>query len=127
MRCQIDEWKYHNPGWKYAHWEQKGVPLRIEVGPRDLERGGARMAVRFTEEKVDVGADELADVVEKKLMDVQAGMLAKAKEFRDAHLVQVTEWKDFVPNLELHNLVLTPWCVYDVHDFDVVIFLLSSS
>merc|ERR1719253_2279780 len=39
VRCKLDDRGIYNPGWKYAHWEQKGVPLRIEVGPRDLERG----------------------------------------------------------------------------------------
>ena len=110
IRSKLDDRLVYNPGWKYAHWEQKGVPLRIEVGPRDLENRQARMVVRFGGEKIDVGVDELAESVEKKLVEIQSNMFNKAKEFRDDHLVQVTEWKDFVPNLEKHNLVLTPWC-----------------
>lgn len=113
VRVKLDDRSIYNPGWKYAHWEQKGVPVRIEVGPRDLEKGQARCVVRFGGEKVDVAVDEIADWVEKKLKEVQDSMFTKAKDFRDAHLVQVTEWKDFVPNLELHNLVLTPWCVFE--------------
>jgi prolyl-tRNA synthetase len=110
IRAKLDDRLIYNPGWKYAHWEQKGVPIRIEVGPRDLEKRQARMVVRFGGEKIDVSVDTIASDIEKKLKEVQANMLAKASEFRDNHLVQVTEWKDFVPNLELHNLVLTPWC-----------------
>jgi len=110
IRCKLDDRVIYNPGWKYAHWEQKGVPIRIEVGPRDLEKKEARMVVRFGGEKIDVSVDNLADAVEKKLVEVQNGMFAKATQFRDDHLVKVTEWKDFVPNLELHNLILTPWC-----------------
>jgi len=118
VRCKLDDRVIYNPGWKYAHWEQKGVPIRIEVGPRDLEKGQARMVVRFGGEKIDVGVDELAEVVEKKLVEVQNGMFEKARKHRDDHLVQVTEWKDFVPNLELHNLVLTPWCGGEHQDWE---------
>mmetsp|Transcript_7395 Transcript_7395/g.15992 ORF Transcript_7395/g.15992 Transcript_7395/m.15992 type:complete len:738 (+) Transcript_7395:148-2361(+) len=118
VRVKLDDRSIYNPGWKYAHWEQKGVPIRIEVGPRDLENGQARMVVRYNGEKTDVAVDELADVVEKKLKEIQDEMFKKAQEFRDAHLVQVTEWKDFVPNLELHNLVLTPWCGGEHQDWE---------
>lgn len=110
IRCKLDDRSIYNPGWKYAHWEQKGVPIRIEVGPRDLDNRQARLVIRFGGEKIDVAVDNLASDVEAKLEEIQNNMFAKAKEFRDDHLVQVTEWKDFVPNLELHNLVLTPWC-----------------
>ena len=118
IRCKLDDRLIYNPGWKYAHWEQKGVPIRIEVGPRDLENKQARMVVRFGGEKIDVSVDDLAGAVENKLVEVQTNMFNKAKEFRDDHLVQVTEWKDFVPNLELHNLVLTPWCGGEHQDWE---------
>jgi prolyl-tRNA synthetase len=110
VRCKLDDRDIYNPGWKYAHWEQKGVPIRIEVGPRDLENRQVRMVVRFGGEKIDVNFDDLGPSIIAKLDEVQSKMLSRAKEFRDDHLVKVTEWKDFVPNLELHNLVLTPWC-----------------
>lgn len=100
----------YNPGWKYNHWEQKGVPLRLEVGPRDIEQQSVRIVVRYNGEKIDLPIVGLAETLKAKLVEIQAAMFAKAKETRDAHLVQITEWKDFVPNLELNNLVLTPWC-----------------
>jgi len=118
IRCKLDDRLIYNPGWKYAHWEQKGVPIRIEVGPRDLEQKQARMVIRFGGEKIDVAADDLASTVEKKLVEIQDNMFKKALAFRDDHLVQVTEWKDFVPNLELHNLVLTPWCGGEHQDWE---------
>jgi len=118
IRCKLDDRSIYNPGWKYAHWEQKGVPIRIEVGPRDLENKQVRLVVRFSGEKIDVGVDDLADTIAKKLDEVQKGMFAKALQFRDDHLVKVTEWKDFVPNLELHNLVLTPWCGGEHQDWE---------
>eukprot|EP00569_Conticribra_weissflogii_P006704 CAMPEP_0171342016 /NCGR_PEP_ID=MMETSP0878-20121228/12861_1 /TAXON_ID=67004 /ORGANISM="Thalassiosira weissflogii, Strain CCMP1336" /LENGTH=744 /DNA_ID=CAMNT_0011844537 /DNA_START=55 /DNA_END=2289 /DNA_ORIENTATION=+ len=110
IRSKLDDRSIYNPGWKYAHWEQKGVPIRIEVGPRDLEKKQARLVVRFGGEKIDVDVSSIADTISTKLEEIQSNMFTKAKEFRDSHLVKVTDWKDFVPNLELHNLVLTPWC-----------------
>ena len=118
IRCKLDDRSIYNPGWKYAHWEQKGVPIRIEVGPRDLENKQVRLVVRFSGEKIDVAVDDLAEFIEKKLDEVQKGMFTKALKFRDDHLVKVTEWKDFVPNLELHNLVLTPWCGGEHQDWE---------
>lgn len=100
----------YNPGWKYNHWEQKGVPIRVEVGPRDIEEKQARCVIRHNGEKVDINIDGLAVILKDKLEEIQETMFKKAKEARDAHVVKVTEWKDFVPNLELNNLVLTPWC-----------------
>jgi len=94
IRCKLDDRSIYNPGWKYAHWEQKGVPIRIEVGPRDLENKQVRLVVRFSGEKIDVAVDDLADTIAKKLEEVQNGMFAKAVQFRDDHLVKVTEWKE---------------------------------
>ncbi len=91
IRVKLNDRSIYNPGWKYVHGEQKGVLIMIEVGPRNMEKDQARMVVRLGGEKVDVDVDEMADWVEKKLKEVQESMFIKAKEYRDAHLVQVTE------------------------------------
>lgn len=118
IRAKFDDRTMYNPGWKYNHWEQKGVPIRIEVGPRDIEQKQARVVVRFNNEKFDVGTDVLASTVKGRLETIQSDMFEKAKESRDNHLVRITEWKDFVPNLEKHNLVLTPWCGGEYQDWE---------
>lgn len=100
----------YNPGWKYNHWEQKGVPIRIEVGPMDIEKNQARIAVRHDGSKADLPVEGLGATIAKMLDEIQTTMFEKAKVARDSHVVQVTEWKDFVPNLEKNNLVLAPWC-----------------
>lgn len=110
IRAKYDDRTMYNPGWKYNHWEQKGVPIRIEVGPRDFESKQSRIVLRFNGEKIDMSVDGLGAALKEKLEYIQKAMFEKAKAARDQHLVQVTEWKDFVPNLELNNLVLTPWC-----------------
>ena len=108
----------YNPGWKYNHWEQKGVPIRIEIGPRDVENKSARIVVRYNGEKIDLPIADIGKTLKDKLEEIQISMLAKAKSKRDDHLVKVTEWKDFVPNLEKHNLVLTPWCGGEHQDWE---------
>merc|ERR1712176_1174926 len=118
IRAKFDDRSMYNPGWKYNHWEQKGVPLRIEVGPRDVENKQARVVVRHSGEKVDLPVDGLADSLKIKLEDIHVEMFQKAKEARDSHLVHVTDWKDFVPNIEKRNLVLTPWCGGEHQDWE---------
>jgi prolyl-tRNA synthetase len=118
VRVKYDNRDSYNPGWKYNHWEQKGVPIRIEVGPRDIEQQSVRMVIRHSGEKIDVPFTSIGDSVTDKLKEIQLAMFTKAKAARDAHVVQVTEWKDFVPNLEQNNLVLTPWCGGEHQDWE---------
>lgn len=108
----------YNPGWKYNHWEQKGVPIRIEVGPADIEKKQARIVIRYNSEKIDVPVDGLGKDIVGRLDDIQKAMFERAKATRDEHVVQVIDWKDFVPNLELNNLVLTPWCGPEHKDWE---------
>ena len=110
VRVKYDDRDLYNPGWKYNHWEQKGVPIRMEVGPRDVERKSVRMVLRYNGEKKDIQIDGIGKATAEMLESIQESMFAKAKEARDSHVVKVTDWKDFVPNLEKNNLVLVPWC-----------------
>ncbi|KAL7565933.1 hypothetical protein ACA910_008394 [Epithemia clementina (nom. ined.)] len=110
LRAKYDDRSMYNPGWKYNHWEQKGVPIRIEVGPRDVEQKSARVVIRHNNEKQDLPVEGLGATLVQLLDTIQNDMFVKAKQARDSHIVQVTDWKDFVPNLEQNNLVLTPWC-----------------
>ncbi|EEC43698.1 predicted protein [Phaeodactylum tricornutum CCAP 1055/1] len=110
LRAKYDDRSAYNPGWKYNHWEQKGVPVRIEVGPRDIEQKSARVVVRHNSDKEDHPVEGLGSLLRNMMDVIHDAMFTKAKDARDAHVVQVTDWKDFVPNLEKNNLVLTPWC-----------------
>ncbi|KAJ1412016.1 hypothetical protein B484DRAFT_455472 [Ochromonadaceae sp. CCMP2298] len=110
VRFYIDDRHNYTPGWKFNHWEQKGVPIRIEVGPRDLANKQCRLVRRDTGEKIDVAFSEVATRVPALLLEIQDAMLAKARAGRDQKLVQVTKWADFVPALEQQCLVLTPFC-----------------
>jgi prolyl-tRNA synthetase len=83
-----------------------------------LENKQARIVTRYNGEKEDFSVDGLGSLLKEKLETIQAAMFKKAKDARDEHLVQVTDWKDFVPNLELNNLVLTPWCGGEHQDWE---------
>merc|ERR1719401_2000187 len=118
IRTKYDDRTNYNTGWKYNHWEQKGVPIRIEIGPRDYSEKKARVVIRHSFEKIDISLEELQHYITNKLEEIHSVMFEKALRHRDDHLVQVTEWKDFVPNLEKHNLVLTPWCGGEYEDWE---------
>lgn len=102
--------KNYTPGWKFNHWEQKGVPLRIEVGPRDITSSQCRLVRRDNGEKTDVPIANLGAHISSLLEEIQLSLFQKSKRERDEKIVQVTEWKDFVPALNRHCLVLTPFC-----------------
>ena len=110
IRVHMDNRTNYNPGWKYNHWEQKGVPLRLELGPRDLAQEQVRVVRRDTGEKEDVSFAVLRERVKLQLAQMQHEMLARATAERDSRLITCTDRKDFVPNLLKGNMLLTPWC-----------------
>ena len=110
VRVHLDARDNYTPGWKYNHWEQKGVPLRLEVGPLDLEKRTVRMVRRDTGAKADLGEAAVVTTVVDMLEEIQAALFAKSKAERDEKLVRVLEWKDFVPALNRQCIVLTPFC-----------------
>ena len=122
LRIKYDDRTIYNPGWKYNHWEQKGVPIRIEIGPRDVENQSVRIVTRYNGIKQDLSIIGLGIVLHDLLYNqIQVEMYNKAKQERDLHIVQVTKWDDFVPNLELYNLILTPWCGGEYQEWEDVV------
>lgn len=113
LRVEVDSRTVYTPGWKFNHWEQKGVPLRIEVGPRDLENKQARVVRRDNGDKVDLPLSELSARAEALMTEIQADMFAKAKAGRDAKIRNVMKWDDFVPALNDQCLAMTPFCDED--------------
>jgi prolyl-tRNA synthetase len=110
VRADVDSRQNYTPGWKFNHWEQKGVPIRIEVGARDFEAKQYRLVRRDNGEKTDHSVASVDTTIPAMLTTIQADMFSKAKAGRDEKMVQVTKWADFVPALNKHCLVLTPFC-----------------
>lgn len=110
IRVSADIRDDKNPGWKFNHWELKGVPLRVEVGPRDLEAGTVVAVRRVDKVKVVLQREGIVNVVKDQLDDIQKSTLDKARKERDEHIVQVNEWANFVPVLDKRNMALAAWC-----------------
>jgi prolyl-tRNA synthetase len=110
IRVELDERDVYTAGWKFSHWEQKGVPIRLEIGTRDAGAGTCVLVTRHSGAKEVVSVDDdLASGVSRLLETIQADMLENARRERDGRVSIVTEWKDFLPALERGNMVLAPW------------------
>ena len=96
----FDDDDNRKPGWKFAEYEMKGVPLRLAMGPRDLEKNTVELARRDTLEKTNVSFDGIADLVEELMDTIQTDMFEKAKSYRDANLYEVDSWDQFVDAIE---------------------------
>ncbi|MEP7280323.1 MAG: proline--tRNA ligase [Bacteroidota bacterium] len=95
VRVKYDDNDNNRPGWKFAEYEMKGVPVRIAFGARDLENNTAEIARRDTKEKKSRSLDGLADAVVQLLQEIQQAMFDKAKVYRDSHITRVDNWQEF--------------------------------
>ncbi|KAI3824610.1 hypothetical protein L1987_06074 [Smallanthus sonchifolius] len=110
IRAEADLRENYSPGWKYSHWEMKGVPLRIEIGPKDLANNQVRAVRRDNGEKVDIPMADLVDKVKGMLDNIQQSMFDVAKQKRDACIQVTRTWDEFVEALGQKKLILAPWC-----------------
>jgi prolyl-tRNA synthetase len=94
LRVHIDD-RDQRPGFKFNEWEIRGVPLRLEIGPRDVAAGTVVLARRDTSEKTTVARDELGQVAPALLDDIQAGLLAQAAAFTADHTRDVADYDAF--------------------------------
>jgi prolyl-tRNA synthetase len=95
VRVKYDNSDNQRPGWKFAQYELKGVPVRVAIGARDIQNNVAEVARRDTREKKSVSLDGLAGHIISLLDDIQEAMFKKAESFRAAHITRVDTWEDF--------------------------------
>lgn len=100
----------NTPGWKFNEWEMKGVPLRIEQGPRDIENGVVQIVRRDTFEKIEVARANVVETVKKLLDEVHENMYNKAKAFMDSHIVVCNTLEEMKEALDNKCFVKTMWC-----------------
>jgi prolyl-tRNA synthetase len=100
ISVKFDDNDNSRPGWKFAEYEMKGVPVRIALGARDLENNVAEVVRRDTKEKRSVSLDGLLNYIIILLGDIQQAMFNKAKTYRDEHITKVDSWNDFEKILE---------------------------
>jgi prolyl-tRNA synthetase len=92
---KFDNRDTHKPGFKFAEWELKGVPVRIAIGPRDLQQGTVEVARRDTKEKKVMKLDEVSIAVPTLLTDIQENIFKKSLHFRDEHITKVDSFQEF--------------------------------
>jgi prolyl-tRNA synthetase len=95
ITVKYDDDDSNRPGWKFAEYEMKGVPVRIALGARDLEKNVAEVVRRDTKEKSSISLDGLARHVMELLDDIQKSMYKKAEAYREQHTTIVDDWNDF--------------------------------
>ena len=100
----------NSPGWKFNEWEMKGVPLRIELGPRDIEAGKMLCARRDTLEKTELPLDNAVEEVKNMLQSIQKGLYEKAKAHRDSRIVYADDMQSILKGVENGNFVKAGWC-----------------
>ena len=110
VRVELDDRDDKNPGWKYAHWEQRGVPLRMELGRKDLEAESVVLCRRDTGEKIKLAWAEVGKVVPVLLETMQADLLVRATKERDGRVTWAEDWPAFMEGLNQLNMLRVPWC-----------------
>ncbi|KRX12921.1 Bifunctional glutamate/proline--tRNA ligase, partial [Trichinella nelsoni] len=115
IRSMCDFRDNYSPGWKFNHWELKGVPLRMELGPRDLNEKQVTLVRRDDGSKMTVSMIGFkADVIKQLLTDIQNSLFSRAKAEMDNCTKVVEKWNDFCDHLEKRCLVMAPFCGAEV-------------
>jgi prolyl-tRNA synthetase len=120
VRVMLDARESQTPGWKFNEWELRGVPLRMEIGPKDLEKSQVVLARRDTRQKSFVPMDGLDEHVENELAAIQAALLARAMAFREAHTTSTDSYEEFKTILDGRpGFVVSPWCGNSACETDI--------
>ncbi|CAD0203763.1 unnamed protein product [Chrysodeixis includens] len=110
LRAEGDYRDNYSPGWKFNHWELKGVPVRVELGPKDMAQGQVLAVRRLTGEKLTLPRADAGQKLVELLEQTHKEMLDKATKERDSRLSLVTKWDDFTDALERKHILLAPFC-----------------
>lgn len=111
VRVMLDDREEYKPGWKFSEWEMRGVPLRLEIGPRDIEQQQVLVARRDSREKITVPMKGLEERVTGILDSIQVALFERALAFRDSHTVRTASTDEFRRAFEGRpGFVIAPWC-----------------
>jgi len=111
LTYHVDDREGYRPGWKFNEWESKGVPVRVELGPRDLQRNEATLVRRDTGERTTVPQDRILEAIKDLLEDIQSSLFRRALEFREKYTFVVDEYDEFKEKIdEPGGFFLVHWC-----------------
>lgn len=110
IRVKFDNRDTHKPGWKFNEYELKGVPVRIAIGPKDVEKGTVELARRDTMTKEFIKREEVVDKILDLMEEIQSNLFSKALEYRDNHITEVSSYNEFKNVLDAKGgFVLAHW------------------
>jgi prolyl-tRNA synthetase len=111
IRVKLDADDGNTPGWKFSEYEMRGVPLRLEIGPKDIEKASVFAARRDTRAKQSLPMEGLADRIKALLDEIQLSLFERARGFRDSHTTATSSYEEFKQIMEGRpGFVQSPWC-----------------
>jgi prolyl-tRNA synthetase len=111
IRVMLDDRDFQTPGWKFNEWEMRGVPVRLEIGPKDIEKAQVVLARRDTREKTFAPMEGLGAQVEQLLATIQRALFERAVAFRDDHTSATDSYEEFKQIMDGRpGFVIAPWC-----------------
>lgn len=110
IRSKLDSTDHNTPGWKFNHYELKGVCVRVEIGPKDLEKSTFVACRRDTGEKLFPPLGQAVQAITQLLEEIQNSLYTKAKQIMDEHQAEVTNWEEFLSKLNQKFTLIAPFC-----------------
>jgi prolyl-tRNA synthetase len=111
LRVHLDAREEYTPGWKFSEWEMRGVPLRIEIGPRDVQQRQVVLVRRDTREKIAISIDEAISRVNQILDEIQKNLFQLALQFQRENTHQTDNYQEFKEIIEKkRGFIKTYWC-----------------
>ena len=110
IRTQLDDRDQVTPGFKFHDWELKGIPIRIEIGPKDVAKNQVVMARRYNQTKYSISIDKLSGAIAAELENIQQQMFDAAKKILDERISAVSQYEQFKAELENGKMLSCSWC-----------------
>ena len=110
IRTQLDDRDQVTPGFKFHDWELKGIPIRIEIGPKDVAKNQVVMARRYNQTKDSISIDKLSGAIAVELENIQQQMFDAAKKILDERISVVSQYEQFKAELENGKMLSCSWC-----------------
>jgi prolyl-tRNA synthetase len=111
FRTHLDDRDTYTPGWKFSEWEMNGVPVRVEIGPKDIEKNQVVLVNRMNREKLFVKRENLVETLNKLLTDIQDRLFQRARDFNEVNTHRAETEEEILDIIEnKKGLVKTAWC-----------------
>ena len=110
LRVHLDDRDQLTPGFKFNDWEMKGIPIRIEIGPKDIAKNQLVLAKRHNQTKTSIDINSFTEKISSELKNIQKEMFVAAKKILDERVVRVSEYQQFKKELENGKMIDCSWC-----------------